>query len=194
MSFRTAGETGYGTTSFRTTVSDRRVVPWLNGQGTTQVVAETDNWRVSIAEEPLQSTFSVIEGYDRLITPIGSVALELTGPPFSATPDGLDAGTVVRHVVEPLHVFAFPGEWAPTSRATGRTRALNVMTRRGVVDMTVEIGSSAIPDRSSSVRICLDLVTEDALIVPPGEVMPSGGEGSRAIISISASNRTTTNV
>ncbi|WP_345344525.1 HutD family protein [Rhodococcus olei] len=161
------------------------MVPWLNGQGTTQVVAETGDWRVSIAEEPLESTFSVIAGYDRLIIPIGSVALELTGPPFSATEDGLDAAIVVRHVIEPLQSFAFPGEWAPTSRAASRTRALNVMARRGVADMMVEIGSSEIPDRSGSVRICLDLATEDALVVPPGELMPPVRPGRCAIISIS---------
>ncbi|SDD21868.1 HutD family protein [Rhodococcus tukisamuensis] len=185
MRNRTSGETAYGTASFRTTASDRTVVPWLNGQGTTQVVAETGDWRVSIADEPLESTFSVIAGYDRLIIPIGSVALELTGPPFSATGDGVDAVTVVRHVIEPLQTFAFPGEWAPTSRASRRTRALNVMTRRGVADMTVEIGSSEIPDRSSSARICLDLATEEALIVPPGEPMPPVPRGRCALISIS---------
>ncbi|SEM50215.1 HutD family protein [Rhodococcus maanshanensis] len=185
MTNRTTGETGYGTTSFRTTASDRRVVPWLNGQGTTQVVAETGDWRVSIADEPLESTFSVIAGYDRLIIPIGSVALELTGPPFSATEDGRGAVTPVCHIVEPLHTFAFPGEWAPASRASSSTRALNVMTRRGVADMAVEIGTSEIPDRSGSVRICLDLATEDALIVPPGELMPSVEPGRCAIISIS---------
>ncbi|WP_137872340.1 HutD family protein [Rhodococcus sp. Q] len=194
MKNRTICETGYGTTSFRTTASDRTVVPWLNGQGTTQVVAETGDWRVSIAEEPLESTFSVIAGYDRLIIPIGSVALELTGPPFSAPPDGLDAVSVVRHVIEPLQIFAFPGEWAPTSRASSRTRALNVMTRRGAADMTVEIGSSEISGRSGSVRICLDLATEDALIVPPGELMPPVGPGSWAIISLSRSDRHTANM
>ncbi|SEM47223.1 HutD family protein [Rhodococcus maanshanensis] len=109
MTNRTTCETGYGTTSFRATASDRTVVPWLNGQGTTQVVAETGDWRVSIADEPLESTFSVIAGYDRLIIPIGSVALELTGPPLSATGGGVDADTVVRHVIEPLQTFAFPG-------------------------------------------------------------------------------------
>ncbi|MGW6376066.1 HutD family protein [Rhodococcus sp. NPDC055112] len=161
------------------------MVPWLNGRGTTQVVAATDRWRVSIAEEPTESRFSVIEGYDRLIVPIGSVSLELAGPPYSAAPEGIDVGTVVHHVVEPLQTLAFPGEWAPTSRASSRTRALNVMARRGEVGMTVEIGPTEIPDRSGSVRICLDLATEDALIVPPGELMPSVEPGRYAIISIS---------
>ncbi|MET4611411.1 environmental stress-induced protein Ves [Rhodococcus sp. PvR044] len=186
MRNRTPGETGYGTTSFRTVAVDRRVVPWQNGQGTTQVVASTGQWRVSIAEEPLESRFSVIEGFDRLITPLGSVSLELTGPPFVDLPGSADAVTVVRHVVEPLHTLAFPGEWAPASRASSRTRALNVMGRRGEVDMSVDIGSAEIPD-PGSVRICLDLVTEAALIVPPGEPMPSVSQGRCAIISISPS-------
>lgn len=185
MTNRTSGETEYGTPSFRTAASDRRVVPWLNGQGTTQVVAATDQWRVSIAEEPTESRFSVIEGYDRLITPIGSVSLELAGPPFVAAPGSVDAATVVRHVVDPLHTLAFPGEWAPASRASSRTRALNVMGRRGEVDMTVEIGSAEIPDDSASVRIFLDLVTEAALIVPPGEPMPPVPRGRCALVSIS---------
>ncbi|MFC7450858.1 HutD family protein [Rhodococcus daqingensis] len=185
MMNRTSGETEYGTTSFRTAASDRRVVPWLNGRGTTQVVAATDQWRVSIAEEPTESRFSVIDGVDRLITPIGSVSLELIGPSFVSPPGSVDAVTVVRHVVEPLHTLAFPGEWAPASRASSRTRALNVMGRRGEVDMSVEIGPSEIPDRSGSVRICLDLVTEDALIVPPGELMPPVPPRRCAIISIS---------
>lgn len=177
-------EIDYGTAPFRTFVSDREVVPWLDGQGTTQVVAAADQWRVTITEEPTEWKFSVMEEYDRLLTPIGSVPIELAGRPFRAP--WVEVATEVHHRVEPLETFAFPGEWAPMSRASRRTRTLNVMGRRGLVRMRVQVGSTAIPVHPGSVRIYVDLASEAAVIMPPGDFEPPSCPGMCAVISIAS--------
>ncbi|GAB2634370.1 HutD family protein [Prescottella soli] len=148
-----------------TTRDDRESVRWRNGQGTTQVVAETDLWRVSIADEPTSSTFSVIDGYDRFFIPVGAVPIELSGAPFAS--EASETG-VVRHVVEPLQTFAFPGEWAPQCRVETPTRALNVMARRGRATATVRIGEPPAVADPDALLILVDPVTEDAVLLPPG--------------------------
>lgn len=155
--------TSWAATPLRTNKSERIAVPWLNGAGMTSVVFETPRWRISIAEEPRESRFSTIVGYDRVIIPIGAVPLELSDP-ADATETG---ATGMTHLIEPLTTFRFPGEWAPTCRATHPTRALNVMTARGHVDMSVTIGAP-IRAHIDTVRVYLEIDTETALLVPPG--------------------------
>ncbi|MGW0044809.1 HutD family protein [Rhodococcus sp. NPDC003348] len=162
---------------------DREVVRWRNGQGTTQVVAETDLWRVSIADEPTRSTFSVIEGYDRLLMPTGSVTMEMSGPPYETSGEVQSTGEVHR-VAPPRQVFAFPGEWAPSCRAADRTRALNVMGRRGRVEMSLRIADVTAPVDVDAVRIYVDLDTEDAVIVSPGDDTTPDWAGECAVVSI----------
>ncbi|WP_241566132.1 HutD family protein [Prescottella agglutinans] len=152
-----------GSRARRTTRDDRESVRWRNGQGTTQVIAETDLWRVSIADEPTSSTFSVIDGYDRFFVPIGAVPIELSGPPF-----GSEAPGVVRHVVAPLQTIEFPGEWAPRCRVETPTRALNVMVRRGRATATVRIGEPPAVADPAALLVLVDPVTEDAVLLPPG--------------------------
>lgn len=152
-----------GSRARRTTRDDRESVRWRNGQGTTQVVAETDLWRVSIADEPTSSTFSVIDGFDRFFTPIGAVPIELSGAPSASEAPG-----VVRHVVEPLQTIAFPGEWAPQCRVETPTRALNVMVRRGWATATVRIGEPPVVADPAALLVLVDPVTEDAVLLPPG--------------------------
>lgn len=163
--------------------ADREVVRWRNGQGTTQVVAEAELWRVSIADEPTESTFSVIEDMDRLLTPIGSEPMDLIGPALEQPVRG-STDDVVRYRVEPLQTFAFPGEWAPQGRVARPSRALNVMGRRGRVEMTVRIGDPSVPVATDAVRIYVDLATEDAMILPPGDFAAPNWSGTCAVVSI----------
>ena len=165
---------------FRTTKSQRESVPWLNGAGMTQVVIATPRWRVSIAEEPRQSTFSTITGYDRLITPIGTVPIELSGP---ATEHELaDGAARVVHSIQPLTTLRFAGEWAPMCRASAPTRALNVMGKRGQVGTSVQIGPLDTPD-PDTVRIYLEISTETAVVVPPGSLhLPTNFEQYATIV------------
>ncbi|PTR25759.1 hypothetical protein C8K36_106192 [Rhodococcus sp. OK519] len=149
-----------GAPARRTTRDDRVSVRWRNGQGTTQVVAETELWRVSIADEPTSSTFSVIDGYDRLFMPIGEVPIELTGAD--------DASGVVRRVVEPLQTIAFPGEWAPECRVEAPSRALNVMVRRGAATATMRFGEPPRVADPTALLVLVDPVTETAVLLPPG--------------------------
>ena len=152
-----------GSKARRTTRDDRESVRWRNGQGTTQVVAETDLWRVSIADEPTSSTFSVIDGYDRFFIPIGAVPIELSGAPLGSEELG-----VVRHVVAPLETIEFPGEWAPQCRVETPTRALNVMVRRGLASATVRIGEPPAVADPDALLVLVDPATEDAVLLPPG--------------------------
>ncbi|MGO4203205.1 HutD family protein [Rhodococcus sp. TAF43] len=165
------GPYSLGAPARRTTRDDRVSVRWRNGQGTTQVVAETDLWRVSIADEPTSSTFSVIDGFDRLFMPIGAVPIELTGAPFGpgADPDAPDAAAgVVRHVVAPLQTIAFPGEWAPGCRVEAPTRALNVMVRRGAATATMRFGEPPRAADPAALVVLVDPVTEEAVLLPAG--------------------------
>lgn len=145
-----------GAPALRTSRADRESVRWRNGQGTTQVVAETELWRVSIADEPTSSTFSVIDDYDRLFMPIGEVSIELTG------------ADAVHHVVAPLETIEFPGEWAPACRVEAPTRALNVMVRRGMATATMLIGRPPRAADPTALVVLVDPVTEAAVLLPPG--------------------------
>ncbi len=125
-----------GAPALRSTRDDRATVRWRNGQGTTQVVAETETWRVSIADEPTASTFSVIDGYDRLFMPIGGVPVELTG-----------AGDAAPRTVAPLETTAFAGEWA--RRAGWRPPPGHSTSWCGAARPPRRCGSANRPDRRS---------------------------------------------
>lgn len=164
-----------GAPALRTGRDDRATVRWRNGQGTTQVVAETDMWRVSIADEPTASTFSVIEGYDRLFMPIGGVPIELTG-----------AGNAAPRIVAPLQTAAFPGEWAPACRVETPTRALNVMVRRGAATATMRFGAPPRTADPAALVILVDPVTELALLLPPGSDDNAEFTSPCAIVTVTA--------
>lgn len=172
------GPHSLGSPAIRTTRADRKSVRWRNGQGTTQVVAETDLWRVSIADEPTSSTFSVMDGFDRLFMPIGEVPIELTG-----------SDDVVPRVVTPLQTIAFPGEWAPACRVETPTRALNVMARRGVIAATMRFGEPPRVADAAALVVLVDPASEDAVLLPPGCVDPVEMTDPCAIVTITASAR-----
>lgn len=109
--------------------ADYRRMPWKNGQGITEEVAsfphggsmEDFHWRISIAHVGADGPFSVFPGIDRTIALLEGEGLVLDLP---------GGGTrTLRPGGDP---FAFPGEWAVSSRnCAGATIDLNVMTRRG---------------------------------------------------------------
>jgi environmental stress-induced protein Ves len=121
--------------------SDRRVVPWRNGAGTTTVVAEgwpagADSadgadgvngagpasepvWRISIATIERAAPFSAFAGVDRLLMPLSPAGLDLV----------ID-GRRVRG--EAFDVLPFAGESAVEAvDVTTRGLDLNLMTVRG---------------------------------------------------------------
>ncbi|WP_254699061.1 HutD family protein [Rhodococcus sp. SGAir0479] len=180
------GPYSFGAAVRRTSRDDRVTVRWRNGQGTTQVIAETEWWRVSIADEPTSSTFSVIEGYDRLIMPLGTVSMELSGTPSGAefAPDG-----VARHVVAPLQTFAFPGEWAPRGRVDTPTRALNVMVRRDAATATMRLGTRPGEADPAALLVLVDPVTEEAIVVPPGSTDAFTAGDPCAVVTVTTFGR-----
>lgn len=106
-----------------------RRMPWKNGQGLTEEVAacpqgctvETFDWRISIAHVGSDGPFSAFPGVDRSIALLDGDGLRLDLPG--------DKSTLLTPGGEP---FAFPGEWAVSSRnGGGDTIDLNIMTRRG---------------------------------------------------------------
>jgi environmental stress-induced protein Ves len=114
--------------------ADHQRMPWRNGGGlTAQVACSPDgsgtadfDWRVSFAEVERTGEFSSFPGVDRVI-----VLVE--GPAMTLTVDGLP------HVLQPHLPFAFDGESAVRCEVWGPTFDLNVMTRRGRADASVEV-------------------------------------------------------
>lgn len=120
--------------------------PWANGQGATRELAvargvdgEVD-WRVSVADLDEDAGFSTFPGIDRLFVALGPLTLVVDG---RARP--MLAGDMAR----------FPGEAAAEARLERSTRALNVMTRRGVVQ-----GEVRLRDRSLPAAVDADLVVD----------------------------------
>lgn len=161
--------------------SQRQTTPWLNGQGSTQVVLATGAWRISVADEPLVSKFSVFAGYDRVIMPIGRVSLHLEDPQRHTEPGTRPS---LSKVVRPLVSFAFPGEWAPVCRSSAPTRALNVMTKRGAAAVAIRMKQPNPPAVSDALRLYFDVETEVALVVPPGAQHEPVHSGRYVLITI----------
>lgn len=153
--------------------SRRHPQPWVNGQGTTEVIAATDDWRVSVADVPTSSAFSSIAGFDRLFVPLGEESIEFDSP---------TTGRV--HRVQPLRPFAFPGEWAPVCRIGAPTRALNVMTRRDTSVAEIHVGAEPAPLDTAGTRIFVSVDSEKAIIAPPETPLSSTPENGGTIISI----------
>ena len=98
-------------------------VPWRNGAGTTRELAAMlcpdgqPLWRVSVGELPEDAAFSVYPEVDRVFVALGAMVLVI-----DAMSVRLAAGEQVR----------FPGEATVMVKPERPTRALNVMTRRGL--------------------------------------------------------------
>ncbi|WP_031128855.1 HutD/Ves family protein [Streptomyces aureocirculatus] len=120
---------------------DYRSVPWRNGGGLTREVtsgrvqvpltseelADSFDWRVSVADVDADGPFSPFAGIDRVITLVEGEGMLLTV-------DG------TRHEVGPLNPFAFSGDAVTDCRlVAGAVRNVNVMTRRGRAKADVRI-------------------------------------------------------
>ncbi|MDV6271212.1 HutD family protein [Rhodococcus globerulus] len=172
------------TTTYR---SDRPRVPWKNAQGTTQIVAQTNQWRVSIADEPVHSVFSVIEDYDRIFIPIGSEEIKLSSNTSSFAKSDTKENDEIIHRVKPLQPLNFPGEWAPTSRTDVPTRALNVMTLRGYTTAEIYINRAPALLDPSATRIYVFVPSEEAIVVPPWTAVKFPTQGTDMVVSIELS-------
>jgi environmental stress-induced protein Ves len=120
---------------------DLAVTPWHNGGGVTREVASGRfpggqdgeaaatpfDWRISIADVATAGPFSALTGVDRVITLVEGELMVLV----------VDGRQAHLRLHEP---FAFPGEAATTCELPqGRTRDLNLMTRRGRCTGSVEV-------------------------------------------------------
>jgi environmental stress-induced protein Ves len=132
-----------------------RRMPWRNGGGVTYELAssptDTDladfDWRVSIAEVEAGGPFSVFPDVDRTI-------ILIEGKWMALTVGGR------RHRFGVLDPFSFDGATQTECEVPGRSRDLNVMTRRGRVTASVAAFEADSPDRcavdgSETMFVCL---------------------------------------
>ncbi|MEU3565305.1 HutD family protein [Kitasatospora sp. NPDC006786] len=136
--------------------SERPATTWLNGGGVTREVAgfpagaglDAFDWRVSLADVASAGPFSPFPGIDRVITLV-------EGPGMALTVDGTE-----RLVDAPFRPFAFSGDATTDCRLlAGPVVDFNVMTRRGRVEATVELATTAtavdVPVASTGLLVCL---------------------------------------
>jgi hypothetical protein len=132
-----------------------RRMPWRNGAGVTYEVASSPadhdladfDWRISIAEVDAGGPFSTFPDVDRTI-----VLVE--GEWMALTVDGR------RHRFGIREPFSFDGGSETVCEVAGRSRDLNVMTRRGRATATVAVVEADASDRapvdgSEIVVVCL---------------------------------------
>jgi environmental stress-induced protein Ves len=132
-----------------------RRMPWRNGGGVTYEVASSPadadladfDWRISIAEVEAGGPFSAFPEIDRTI-----VLIE--GEWMALTVDGR------RHRFGIRDPFSFDGDSETLCEVPGRSRDLNVMTRRGRATASVAVFEADSPDRgavdgSETVFVCL---------------------------------------
>ncbi|MEV2226609.1 HutD family protein [Nocardia vinacea] len=137
-----------------------RVVPsrWRNGAGATRELAVVRApsgdilWRISVADLDRDAAFSVFPGMDRLFTALGTLQLVVDGSPVDML-----AGSQMR----------FPGEAPVSVSLPAPTRALNVMTRRGLCHAEVTLrrahpaSGEPAPDGTAAATVDLDEVLAD---------------------------------
>jgi environmental stress-induced protein Ves len=132
-----------------------RRMPWRNGGGVTYEVASSPSgndltdfdWRISIAEVEAGGPFSVFPCVDRTI-------ILIEGEWMALAVDGR------RHRFGVHEPFSFDGGSETVCEVAGRSRDLNVMTRRGCATASVVIlgadASHCAPlDGSETVFVCL---------------------------------------
>ncbi len=171
------------------TPADHLVMPWKNGGGTTTelyVEAGTGaefQWRVSIADVPVDGPFSIFAGYDRHI-----MAIEGSGMVLDGGPDGPIE-------VNPRFIpRSFSGDWPITSRLiAGPVRDFNLMSRRESVESSLACVEGTAPLQLGEPGITIfahllegeleisgqKLLTGDSLLLMPGEIMRGSSSASR---------------
>jgi environmental stress-induced protein Ves len=127
---------------------------WKNGAGITRELASSPgrdpfDWRISIAEVATSAEFSTFADVERTIVLLEGAAMSLTV-----------AG--VTHELTGLAPWMFDGSLATSCAvAQGPTRDLNVMTRRGRCQATVEIidvdGSVTLPLAEGATQFLIPL-------------------------------------
>jgi uncharacterized protein len=127
-----------------------RRMPWRNGGGVTYEVTSSPadhglgdfDWRISIAEVDAGGPFSAFPGIDRTI-------ILVEGDWMALTVDGR------RHRFGIREPFSFDGGSETTCEVAGRSRDLNVMTRRGRATASVAVvvadGSDLAPVNGSEI-------------------------------------------
>jgi environmental stress-induced protein Ves len=170
-----------------------RVQPWLNGGGQTREIAAEPAgagfvWRLSIADVAASGPFSLFSGVDRVI-------IQCEGQKMCLTVDG------VEHDLVPFEPFQFPGDAETYCRIVAPTRDLNVMISRGTYAAEVKVVPAAgeVVARTGDVTIAvllsgsatlpvasLDMRPFDALRLEPATVCQIDGDGSLAVVRITA--------
>lgn len=127
--------------------ADRRVVPWVNGRGTTAMVVrspDTDDWdwRLSLADVVEDGPFSSLPGIDRWIAVArgGGMALQL------GAPDGF-----MSTVLDETHgAIAFSGDGETSCRVLdGPLVDVNLMLRRGRATGAMDVHELGVGERWS---------------------------------------------
>ena len=130
--------------------------PWRNGAGATRELATAADatgrilWRISVADLDRDAPFSTFPGLDRLLVALGPLRLTVDGRQRR-----LAAGDQVR----------FAGEAPVAVALAAPTRALNVMTRRGVCRAEVTLRSAAGPCLGADATVLLDQLAADIRIL-----------------------------
>lgn len=115
-----------------------RRVPWKNGRGVTLELALWParasfergdfDWRISTAKIESDGPFSIFEQHDRILVVTAGDGLVLT-----------HAANAPRVRMRRLEPYRFRGDWPTAAELTrGAVSDFNVMTRRDVVDASVE--------------------------------------------------------
>lgn len=120
-----------------TRFADCPVQPWVNGGGTTRVIAVHPDdvkdvafdWRLSVATVT-SGDFLRLPGVDRVIVLVD-------GPPMVLTIDG------AAHALDPFQPKRFTGESVVSCEVSRECLDLNVMTRREVcsAEVSIRVGS-----------------------------------------------------
>jgi environmental stress-induced protein Ves len=175
-----------------------RTQPWKNGLGVSQLIAEVPwragfdavLWQVSVTAIGSDCPFSNLPGLDRQFTVIEGDGVELVSVDDTT-------GVASRQLVQRHRVpYAFPGDWRTTCRLLGGpVRVLNIMTRRGRFDATVEIITAdreiRLEKTSSEVLVAVDLHSLDTWLLDRADaehhtVVPGPGIRNVALVRIRA--------
>jgi environmental stress-induced protein Ves len=150
---------------------DHREMRWKNGRGTTHEVATSPDgsdttdfdWRISFADVDTDGPFSSFAGIDRVIVLVNGKQMVLT----------IDGR---RYTLEPRQPLGFAGESCTTCHLpAGRTRDLNVMTRRGRILANVEVRTLA-PEGVFAAGVADQLV----LVALNGELAITSSDGEQS--------------
>lgn len=125
--------------------TDAAAEPWRNGLGITRTLVSGDAWRLSLATVDADCRFSVFDGIDRVIVPLGE-------HPLTLVVDG------ERRVIPAVTASAFRGESSTVAvDVVRRTHVINLMIhRRAATARLVVVGPSQPMPARSDLLVVLD--------------------------------------